>query len=173
MSELRVPINEKDHFQGDLHAPIQLVEYGDYQCPYCGQAYGIVKNIQEKLGKNLLFVFRNFPLTEMHPHALTAAVASEVAAKHGKFWEMHDALYENQKNLSDSNIIQLAEEIGIDTEEFEKDFQNEEFVNKVQADFESGVRSGVNGTPSFYVNGKKYEDSWDYDSFISNLESLL
>src|SRR5579871_499235 len=96
---LKVPVTDNDHIQGNEHAPITLVEYGDYECPYCGQAYPIVKKIQKYFGENLRFVFRNFPIVDSHPHAGIAAMAAEFAATQGKFWEMHDVLYENQEYL--------------------------------------------------------------------------
>src|SRR5579863_10128481 len=97
---LRLPFSEKDHYQGDLKAPLELVEYGDYQCPYCGRAYPIIKRIQSRLGKDLRFVFRNFPLTDAHPQAYTAALAAEAAGRQDAFWKMHDLLYEKQQSMS-------------------------------------------------------------------------
>ena len=108
MSKLTVPVGAQDHAQGPEDAPVTLVEYGDYECPYCGAAYPIVKRIQKKMGKDLRFVFRNFPLTESHPHALAAAQSAEAAALQNSFWEMHDALYENQRALEDRDLVRLA-----------------------------------------------------------------
>jgi len=173
MSKLKTAVSSKDHTQGNPQAPIELLEYGDYQCPFCGQAYPIIKNIQKKLGDNLKFVFRNFPLTEIHPHALNAAVASEAAALQNKFWEMHDHLFEHQDQLNDSSLISYAKQLKLDVEQFESDFEKPELIQKVDTDFESGVRSGVNGTPSFFINGEKYEGDWEEEPFLEYLESLL
>src|SRR3954465_3154513 len=105
---LKVPVGAGDHLQGPAEAPVLLVEYGDYQCPHCGHAYPIVKRVQDHFGKKLGFVFRNFPLNEIHPNAEAAAEAAEFAATKGKFWEMHDAMFEHQKNLSDQSLLALA-----------------------------------------------------------------
>lgn len=169
---LKPTVSEKDHMQGDKNAPIEMVEYGDYQCPHCGRAYPIVKAIQKKLGGKLKFVFRNFPLAEAHPNATNAAIATEAAAEQGKFWEMHDILFEHQNNLKDSALIKYAEQLGLDVAQFEKDFDRQDVQDKVSDDFESGVRSGVNGTPTFFINGKKYNDSWEEDVLLEYLESL-
>src|SRR6202044_1590923 len=112
MATLKVPVTTEDHAQGPANAPVTLVEYGDYECPYCGQAYPIVKELQKLEGKSLRFVFRNFPLAQVHPHAVHAAYAAEAAAKQGKFWEMHDKLYENQQALEDHDVLMYAREIG-------------------------------------------------------------
>jgi len=173
MSKLKTPVNSNDHIQGNTHAPIELVEYGDYQCPHCGHAYPIIKSIQKKLGNNLKFVFRNFPLAESHPNAVNAAVASEAAALQNKFWEMHDHLFEHQNRLDDGALVNYATQLHLNIKQFETDFEKPPLMQKVDADFESGVRSGVNGTPSFFVNGEKYNDSWDEDVFLEYLESML
>ena len=158
MPKLSVPVNNQtDHIQGAENAPVQLVEYGDYQCPYCGSAYVVIKELQAQLGDKLSFVFRNFPLTEIHQHALPAALAAEAAGKQGKFWDMHDVLYENQNYLGNAALLEYAEQLGLDRQQFENDFSSQACMDKVQADFESGVRSGVNGTPSLYINGQKYQ----------------
>jgi protein-disulfide isomerase len=158
MSKLKVPVGEGDHIQGDRNAPIELVEYGDYQCPYCGEAYPEVKALQQRMGKDMKFVFRNFPLSEMHKDAKNAAMAAEAAAAQGKFWEMHDMLYENQKHLAENDLFKYAEKIGLDLEKFKKDFKDEIFSKKIERDFEGGIKSGVNTTPSFYVNGERRDE---------------
>ncbi|RZL14836.1 MAG: DsbA family protein, partial [Pedobacter sp.] len=129
----------------------------DYQCPHCGTAYPIIKEIQSTFGDQILFVFRNFPLQESHRYANIAAQAAEAAGKQGKFWEMHDAIFENQQHLNEEFIEHLAEKLGLDMDEFEEDMNSEEISTKVENDFESGVRSGVNGTPSFFINGEKFD----------------
>jgi len=173
MAKLKPAVNSNDHIQGNINAPIELVQYGDYQCPHCGRAYPIIKSIQKKLGDNLKFVFRNFPLSEIHPNAVNAAVAAEAAAAQNKFWEMHDIIYENQQHLSDVDLVRYAVKIGLDPEEFEADFETPRFLEKTESDFESGVRSGVNGTPSFFINGEKYEEDWDEAPFLAHLRSLI
>jgi len=172
MSKLKPPVNSKDHFQGDMNASIELVEYGDYQCPHCGHAYPIIKSIQNRLGDKLKFIFRNFPLAEVHPNAMNAAVAAETASSQGKFWEMHDIIFEHQEHLKDTDLIRYAARIGLNIQQFTSDFEKPQFLNKVDTDFESGVISGVNGTPSFFINGEKYNGSWEEEDLIQYLMSL-
>src|SRR5689334_8171226 len=142
MTQLKPLVNSNDHISGRPAAQIELVEYGDYECPYCGRAYPLVKDIQEKLGQELKFVFRNFPLSKIHPHAFAAAVATEAAALQNKFWEMHDIVFENQETLDDESIIVFAQELGLDLERFNNDRQKRALIEKVEKDFESGLRSG-------------------------------
>jgi protein-disulfide isomerase len=172
MPKLKPPVNSKDHFQGNENAPVELVEYGDYQCPHCGYAYPVIRNIQKKLGNQLKFVFRNFPLAEAHPDATHAAIAAEAASAQNKFWEMHDITFENQQHLDDVHLLRYAEKIGLDIAKFQADFEKPVFAEKVEADFESGIRSGVDGTPSFFVNGEKYNGDWEEKHFLSYLQSL-
>jgi protein-disulfide isomerase len=173
MSILRIAVNSNDHIQGKPTAPIELVEYGDYQCPHCGHAYPIIKNIQLKMGSELKFVYRNFPLAEIHPDAVNAALASEAAGLQNKFWEMHDHLFEHQNRLNESSLIKYAEQLDLDIEQFNIDRRSEALIQKVETDFESGVRSGVNGTPSFFINGEKYNGDWEEEIFLDYLKSLL
>ncbi|MEO6330473.1 MAG: thioredoxin domain-containing protein [Ginsengibacter sp.] len=173
MPQLKPAVNSNDHILGSMNAPIELVEYGDYQCPHCGRAYPIIKNIQKKLGDNLKFVFRNFPLSEIHPNAVNAAVAAEAASQQNKFWEMHGIIYENQQHLSDVDLVRYAAKIALNLEQFKLDFETPQFLEKTELDFESGVRSGVNGTPSFFINGEKYDGDWDEIPFLSYLRSLI
>ncbi|MFL9482789.1 DsbA family protein [Chitinophagaceae bacterium LWZ2-11] len=172
MSKLRPPVNAEDQVQGSSSATIELVEYGDYQCPHCGAAYPIIKRIQKKMGHKLKFVFRNFPLQEIHPQALGAALAAEAAGAQNKFWQMHDIIFENQQNLQREDLIQYAETIGLDVPTFKSDIKEQAFLEKVETDFESGIRSGVNGTPSFFIDGDKYNGSWDEKSLLEYLENL-
>jgi len=157
MSILKPEINSLDHIQGDDSASISIVEFGDYQCPYCGDAYPIMKEIEETFDYQIRFVFRHFPLTNAHEFAFSAAIAAEAASLQGKFWEMHDALYENQYRLNAELFDELAETIGLDLEQFQQDSTSEKIKRKIEDDFDSGVRSGVNGTPSFYINGTKFD----------------
>lgn len=166
-------INNKDHVIGLAHAPVTLIEYGDYECPYCKKAYYIVQEVQKELGDKLRFVFRNFPLTEIHPYAMHAAIAAEVAASQGKFWEMHDLLFENQEYLDDSYLIQYAKIVKLDVLAFEQDFGKEEYMMKIKSDFQSGIDNGVEGTPSFFVNGEKYDGDWSSRKFMEYLKSFV
>ena len=173
MTKLNPAVNSKDHIQGKNTAPLELVEYGDYQCPYCGQAYPIVKNLLRSLGADIKFVFRNFPLSELHPDAFNAAVAAEAAGLQKKYWDMHDIIFENQQELDMESLFLYAKKIGLDLERFKNDIQKNALSTKVEQDFESGVRSGVNGTPSFFINGKKYNGDWEEDVFHQYLKSQL
>lgn len=156
-SQLKPAVNERDHLQGSASAPIEIVEYGDFQCPHCGAAYPVIKKMQEVFGNQIKFIFRNFPLSESHQYAKIAALAAEAAGLQGKYWEMHDAIYENQDQLNDDLLYELAQTLGLDEQQFEKDVQSPELNEKVEADFEGGMRSGVSGTPSFFVNGQKFD----------------
>jgi protein-disulfide isomerase len=156
-----LPIAGRDHIQGPIDAPFALVEYGDYQCPYCGEAYPMVKAIQERLGDKLCFAFRNFPLATMHPYAEHAAEAAEAAAEQGHFWEMHDILFENQNALEDDDIAQYAESLGLDSERLMGEVRSGAHALRVKEDFRGGARNGVNGTPTFFVNGVRYDGAPD------------
>lgn len=169
---LRLPVSERDHIQGNPEAEIELVEYGDYECPHCAAAHPEIKKLQQQMGDRMKFVFRNFPLMNMHKHALKAAIASEVAGELGHFWEMHDRLLENQRHLNDPDLVQYAKEIGLDAEKFEANFSKPQYKEKVEEDLESGLRSGVNGTPSFFVNGQKYEGGYSAEALFEYLDKL-
>ena len=168
---LTMPVDEeRDHIQGAVDAAVTLVEYGDYECPYCGAAYPIVKELQARMGERLRFVFRNFPITTSHPHAEQAAEAAEAAAAQGRFWEMHDVLYENQKRLGDQDLRAYAEKVGVDVQSFDQELAEHVHAARVREDFMSGVRSGVNGTPTFYIDGARHDDSYDLDTLLTALE---
>ena len=167
---LRTPVSANDHVQGNVHAAIELVEYGDYQCPHCARAYPIIKRLQAQMGDRMKFIFRNFPLAEIHPQAFIAAVAAEASGKQQKFWEMHDIIFENRDQLEVEYLFAYAARIGLDLEQFKDDIQQDVFAAKVESDFESGVRSGVNGTPTFFINGKKYTGSWEGDDLLNYFE---
>jgi protein-disulfide isomerase len=168
---LTVPVSEeRDHIQGPAEAAVTLVEYGDYECPYCGAAYPIIKEVQARMGERLRFVFRNFPIATSHPHAEQAAEAAEAAAKQGQFWEMHDLLYENQRRLRDQDLRGYAEKLGLDVELFVQQLAEHVHAARVYEDFMSGVRSGVNGTPTFYVDGVRYDDSYALENLLAALE---
>ncbi len=169
---LSQPVSARDHADGPADAPLTLVEYGDYQCPYCGGAYPVVKRLQKTWGKKLRFVFRNFPLTQAHPYALIAAEAAEAAALQVKFWEMHDLLFEQQTFLEPDIILSWAKRIGLNLEKFEDDIKQGVIEERIKEDRQSGIRSGVNGTPTFFINGTRYDGTPDYDSLLAALESL-
>jgi protein-disulfide isomerase len=168
---LTMPVaDDRDHIQGPSDAAVTLVEYGDYECPYCGAAYPIVKDVQARMGERLRFVFRNFPITTSHPHAQQAAEAAEAAAAQGRFWQMHDVLYENQRRLGVQDLRCYAEQLGLDVEPFDRELAEHVHATRVHEDFMSGVRSGVNGTPSFYINGARHDDSYDLETLLAALE---
>ena len=171
-AQLNPPVSVEDHVAGPESAAVTLVEYGDYECPYCGMAHAIVKRAQQTLGDQLRFVFRNFPLAEAHPHARLAAQAAEAAGAQGKFWEMHDMLYEHQDALDPDDILGYARELGLDVQRMTRDLESGVYARKVRDDFRGGVRSGVNGTPTFFVNGERYEGSWaNEEAFVQTLRS--
>jgi len=171
VARLTLPVGARDHAQGPADAPVTLVEYGDYECPHCGRAYPIIKEVQRRLGSKLRFVFRNFPLSESHPHAQHAAEAAEGAAAHGRFWEMHDMLYEHQGALTDPDLVGYAARLGIDANTFAQELHAHTHKARVREDFMSGVRSGVNGTPTFFINGVRFDDSWDADTLTTALKA--
>jgi protein-disulfide isomerase len=170
---LTPPVGERDHAAGPDDAPVTLVEYGDYECPYCGMAHPIVQKLQAALGKQLRFVFRNFPLNEAHPHARMAAQAAEAAGAQGKFWEMHDMLFEHQDALDRDDILGYAKSIGVDAARLAHELDSEIYEKHVREDFRSGVKSGVNGTPSFFINGERYDGSWaNQEAFLGTLREV-
>jgi protein-disulfide isomerase len=161
--ELSVPVSAEDHIKGEKNAPVTLLEYGDFECPYCGSAYPVIKKVEELEGDNLRIVFRNFPLSEIHPHALKAAYAAEAAGKQGKFWQMHDLLFENQGRLGDEDLLGYARTLGLDIRQFQKDMVSKMTIEKVKNDFIGGAESGVNGTPTLYINGIRFDDPCEVD----------
>jgi protein-disulfide isomerase len=169
MNHLSIPVSAQDHSAGPANAPVMLVEYGDYQCPYCGEAYPVLKAVQQALGNKLRFVFRNFPISEIHPHALHAAQFAEAAAAIGKFWVAHDMLYERQEALDDRDLVAYGSIIGLDAAKLREAFDGR-FDEKIEADFMGGVHSGVNGTPSLFINGLRYDGERDVDSLVAALE---
>jgi protein-disulfide isomerase len=170
---LKVPVTAADHIKGDLNAPVTLVEYGDYQCPACGIAFPIVQNVQRHFGRRLCFVFRNFPLTQAHPEAESAAEAAEFAAAHGRFWEMHDGLYENQASLGPTFYLELAGSLRLPTVDLQGALENGTFRSKVREDFRGGLRSGVNGTPTFFINGGRHDGSFEFEDIVAAISAAL
>jgi len=170
---LKPPVGPKDHMQGPPDAPVTLVEYGDYECPYCGEAYPVVKALQERLGDQICFVFRNFPLAQAHPHAEEAAEAAEAAASQGKFWEMHDLLYENQDELEPEDLVKYARALRLELPRFVLEMREHVYKERVREDFRSGVRSGVNGTPTFFINGVRHDGPFDLRSLLAAIEEAV
>ena len=170
MAKLRVPVGPGDHMQGPADAPVTLVEYGDYECPHCGSAYPIVKALQKKFGNRLRFVFRNFPLREVHPHAEAAAETAEFAGEHKKFWEMHDLIFENQSSLSERLLGELTQQLGLDANALRESLSSGKFSERVARDFSSGVRSGVNGTPTFFINGARHDGPFDFATLADSIQ---
>src|SRR3989442_4820609 len=169
--KLVVPVDpSRDHIQGDPKAVLTLVEYGDYQCPFCGAAYPEVKKVQKEIGPKLRFVFRNFPLTNVHEFATVAAETAEAAGALGKFWEMHDFLYEHQRTLGDRSVaLGYAKKLGLDTQRFERDISQHVYQKRIKDDFMGGVRSGVNGTPTFYVNRVRHDGTAEAKAIVKSL----
>lgn len=157
MPKLTLPVGERDHSRGPIDAPVTLVEYGDFECPYCGQAYGALKEVGEQMGPRLRLVFRHFPLTTSHPHAESAAMAAEAAAAEGKFWPMHDLLFEQQEDLEKEDLLEYARALDLEMGPFEEALATGRYLPRIREDFTSGVRSGVNGTPTFFINGVRHE----------------
>jgi protein-disulfide isomerase len=173
MSRLSIAISAEDHLQGNPAAECNLVEYGDYQCPYCGQAYPVVKRLQKHFGDSLLFVFRNFPLTELHPWAEGAAETAEFAGSRGKFWQMHDLLFEHQRNFGQALFLELTETIGLSSADLLSAVNEKTYRSHIRADFTGGVRSGVNGTPTFFINGQRHNGPFEFISLSRAIERTL
>jgi protein-disulfide isomerase len=155
-----------------VNAPVTLVEYGDFECPYCGRAHSILPAIVEEMGPQLCFVFRHFPLASIHPHAEAAALAAEAAAAQGRFWPMHDVLYENQNALEDDDLLAYARALDLEMTEFEDALRSGKDLPRINEDFMGGVRSGVNGTPTFFINGERHEGSYEYPVLIRALREV-
>jgi protein-disulfide isomerase len=175
---LRPPVGSDDHAIGDVNAPVTLVEYGDFQCPHCARAHALLPRVRRALGPRLRYVFRNFPLTEAHPNALHAAEAAEsvaILAGDDAYWKMHDMLFDHQRDsenaLDDEHLLEYAEAAGASAEDVARDLEAGTYEPRVKADFMSGVRSGVNGTPTFFINGQRFEGDWsNASSFAAALE---
>lgn len=170
MSALRKPVSENDHHTGNAHAENVLVEYGDYQCSHCGLAHPFIKKLLKEFKGEFQFVFRNFPLQESHPMAMMAAMAAEAAGRQDKFWEMHDIIFEHQQKLDPDTILGFAAKLKLNEKQFAHDIRDKEVYQRVEDDFESGLRSGVNATPTFFFNGKKVDS---YDETYESLANLL
>ena len=172
-TQLAVPVNAQDHSRGPKDAPITLVEYGDFECPHCGQAHYQLQELEKAIGESMRLVFREFPLTTVHPHAAQAAEAAESAGAQRKFWPMHDMLFENQDALKAEDLLQYAAAIELDVEQFARDLSQARFEPRVREHFMGGVRSGVNGTPTFFINGVRHDGGFDYQSLLEAINEYL
>lgn len=170
---LKLPVTPEDHISGSDNAPITLVEYGDYQCPFCGRAHPIVKRLQEYFGKQMRFVFRNFPLAEMHPLAEPAAEAAEFAADYDGFWEMHDLIYDNQDKLSIPFLLELGKKLELPLDQLGQAIEQRRHEQRIRQDFLGGVRTGVNGTPTFFINDQRYNGTLSSEALAAAMESVL
>ena len=169
MTALNRAVDVKDWVRGPADAPVTLLEYGDFECPFCGQAFWELKRLEQAVGDRVGFVFRHFPLAHAHPHARLAAEAAEAAGAQGKFWEMHDTLFTNQRALELPDLLEYADDIGLDKPRFTRDLQDHCFLPKVRRDFREGVRSGVNGTPTIFINGDRFDGMPDFASLFAAL----
>ncbi len=172
-ARLITPVGPQDHVQGPANAPVTLVEYGDYECQYCGRAHPIIQDLQNYLGTQFRYVYRHFPIRSIHSHSQLAAEAAEAAGAQGKFWEMHDALYDHQDALEREDILDYGRQIGLDMARFEADLDSHVHAERVHEDFREGIRSGVNGTPTFFINEVRYDGAWDLESLIEAIEKPL
>jgi protein-disulfide isomerase len=173
MSKLRDEITAEDHVLGNADAEYTLVEYGDYECPHCAAAQGVVERVREHFGSRLRFVFRNFPLTQIHVNAESAAEAAEFAATQGKFWEMHDLLFDNQEQLGEELYEELARDLALEPVELRQALEESTFIQRIRLDFSGGVRSGVNGTPTFFVNGQRHNGPANFEALVESINAAL
>ncbi len=171
MSVLTLPVSRDDHSAGPEDAPVTLVEFGDYECPHCGAAHPVVQEIQRILGPSLRFIFRNFPLRQVHPHAERAAQAAEAAGAQDEFWGMHDLLFENQDALEDAELLRYAAALNLDVERFATELAAGLYADRVRRDFRSGVKSGVNGTPTFFINEVRHDAPWDLPTLLAAVKA--
>jgi protein-disulfide isomerase len=167
MKALTVPDPARDHLKGPPDAPIQLLEYGDYECPFCGQIQPIVREIQRRLGDSLCFGFRHFPLANMHPHAEHAAEAAEAAGAQGNFWDMHEILFDNQDSLEDADLAEYAASLRLDADRLIGEVIAGAYAPKIREDFKLGMRGGVNGTPTFFINGERYDGARGFEPLLA------
>lgn len=167
-----LPLRKADHLCGDARAPMTLVEYGDYECPGCAEAYWIIRRLCEKLGLRMRFVFRHYAFARLHPHAEFAAQAAEAAGAQGKFWEMHELLFENSHALAFKDVAGYAERLKLDRERFARELKSEAYLAHVRDDFKTGVQNGVYGTPGIFLNGVRHDGSYDFDTLLAALTGL-
>ena len=170
---LIVPVSERDHVRGPATAAVTLLEYGDYQCPYCGAAYPVVLQLERLLGDDLRFAYRHFPLSRIHTHAYQAAESAEAAGAQGRFWEMHDLLFTHQDRLGTPDLLAYAQALGLDLKRFAADLEAHVHAPRLREDFLSGIRSGVNGTPTFFVNGVRHNGGYDLESMVEAIRAAV
>jgi protein-disulfide isomerase len=166
---LTVPDSKRDHIRGAVTAPISMLEYGDYECPFCAEVQPVVTEIQERLLDDLCFAFRHFPLTNVHPHSEHAAEAAEAAGAQGSFWELHETLFQNQEALEDEDLVQYASFLGLDEVRLIREVESGAHAPRVRDDFKRGVRAGVNGTPTFFINGQQYDGARGLEEMLAAL----
>src|SRR5438067_1934834 len=171
--ELAVAVNPSDHDLGPSHAPVTVVEYGDFECPNCKQAAPAVKLLLQRFAGKVRYVYRHFPLEEVHPHALHAALAAEAAGAQGKFWPMHDRLFEGQPHLKDKQLHGYAERLELDMTRFAADMRHDSYLQRVREHIEGGTRSGVRATPTFFVNGAIQDVSFGLQVLLQKVEAAL
>lgn len=165
--KLKNVVTERDHTAGAQDAPVTLLEYGNFECIYCGRAYPTIKEVRKVLGDNLRFVFRHFPTGQTHPHSLRAAEAAEAASAQGKFWEMHDQLFTHQHALEDHSLSRYARRIGLDVERFTRDMSENAFLKQIEADYNRSLfDEHITGTPTFYINEERYTGATDVESLL-------
>lgn len=163
----KLSLSISDRIRGSIDAPIKLLEYGDYQCSDCGQLHRTLQGIEQQLGESFCFAFRHFPQTQIHPQAQKAAEAAESAAAQGKFWQMHDTLFEYQHALDDSHLVEYANNLGLDISQFLRDLSEHIYVNRINEDIESGRSNDVISTPKLFINGDRYFGAWDIESLLA------
>ena len=169
--QLSLPVSDRrDHIRNPSGA-VTLVEYGDFQCPHCGRAHPILNELMERMGDDIRFVFRHFTLSQIHPDAQSAAEAAEAAAAQGKFWEMHDSIFHHQHALEDANLAEFAKAVGLDLQQYTRDMAERRALARIEEDVEGGERSGVQGTPTFFINGVLYSGSWEQDALLPALQA--
>jgi protein-disulfide isomerase len=172
MTALSRAVDVEDWVRGPADAPVTLLEYGDFECPFCAESFWAFKEVQEASGDDVRLVFRHFPLAQMHPHARLAAEAAEAAGAQGKFWEMHDTLFTNQRALELSDLLTYADDLGLDRRRFTRDLQEHRFSPKVRRDFMEGVRSGVNGTPTTFMNGERWNGPYTAAALLAGIRVI-
>jgi protein-disulfide isomerase len=168
---LTVPIGGRDHILGPAAAQVTLLEYGDYECPFCGEAHGVLKQLLQMMGDEITYAFRHFPLAQIHPHAQQAAEAAEAAGAQGRFWEMHNVLFEHQDRLSTRDLVGYAAGLRLDVQRFALELDSHVHVPRIREDFMSGVRSGVNGTPTFFINGVRHNGGYDLPTLVDAIRA--
>jgi protein-disulfide isomerase len=173
MAVLKVPVTQRDHILGPENAAVTLVEYGDYECPHCAAAHPIVSAVRDHFAKELRFVFRHFPLQQIHPNAQIAAESAEFAGAHDRFWEMHDGIYENQEQLGLPLLLALVAALGLSESDLREALEEGLYEPKVRADFTGGLRSGVNGTPTFFINGERHDGSYEFAPLVAAIDARL